>query len=319
MPLLKPISFTVSRQLRAPGAPHLRASCVPRLRSVVGAHGELIDTVVCASGATLGAFDHQRTINLLEEAVLSNMVLRRQLAEVQAAHAMVKRENDLREEFASMAAHELRAPLQTLSLQTQLRRRMPPGVTASTDRDEAMMQRDERMISNMVRLIDDMRDSARMQHGQMAIAPHPMDLRAMVQRVVQGFEAQAAAAGCVLICFAMDRMAGTWDEFRLEQVLGNMLTNAIRYGPGRPIRIGLEREAKEAVLSVSDNGRGIAQADYERIFERFERAGDHGAAPGLGLGLYISRQIAQQHGGRMEVSSALGRGSDFRLRLPLLA
>ncbi|MDP4078789.1 sensor histidine kinase KdpD, partial [Acidovorax sp. A1169] len=91
------------------------------------------------------------------------------------------------------------------------------------------------------------------------------------------------------------------------------------YGPGKPICVSLERLPMEAVLSVSDGGRGIAQADCGRIFERFERAGDYGAAPGLGLGLYISRQIAREHGGSIDVRSELGCGSVFKLHLPLPA
>ncbi|RYG09340.1 MAG: HAMP domain-containing histidine kinase [Burkholderiales bacterium] len=250
---------------------------------------------------------------------LSNMVLRRQLAEVQAARALLRDEIDLREEFTSMAAHELRTPLNTLYLQTQVRRHMPAGASVGDDRNEAMVQRDERMIANMVRLIDDMRDTARMQHGRMPIHPQPMDLAGMVVRVVQGFEAQAAAAGCALTFAVPETLHGYWDDFRLEQVLGNLLTNAIRYGPGSPIHVQLECRPPQAVLSVHDGGRGIAPEDCGRVFERFVRAGDHSTAPGLGLGLYISRQIAQEHGGSLDVRSALGSGSVFSLSLPLSA
>ena len=314
-----PIDFVASHRYAYIGVLRMPDRCVPHLRPVRGGDGVPVDTLVGICGATLGAFDNQRTISLLEEAVLSNMVLRRQLAELQAAHSMLQHENELREEFTSMAAHELRTPLNTLYLQTQMRRRAAPGAAHSAERDEAMVQRDERMIGNMVRLIDDMRDAARIQHGQMAISPQPMDLALMVARVSHGFEAQAATAGCELSFTAPSCLQGTWDEFRLEQVLGNLLTNAIRYGPGKPIQVRLERQSRQAVLSVSDGGRGIARADCARIFERFERAGDAGSTPGLGLGLYISRQIAREHGGSISVRSELGQGSVFELQLPLAA
>ncbi|MDP4076336.1 sensor histidine kinase KdpD, partial [Acidovorax sp. A1169] len=220
--------LTISDQILDRRNALLQERCEPRLRSVVGCDGVLISTIVCASGATLGAFDHQRTIDLLEEAVLSNMLLRRQLAELQAAQVMLQRQNDLREEFTSVAVHELRTPLQTLYLQTQMRLRVPRSDILSVDRNAAMMQRDERMIKNMVRLIDDIRDAARMEHGAMSILTRPMDLAHLVSRVAVGFEAQAAAAGCELSYATPDTVAGIWDEFRLEQVLGNLLTNAIR-------------------------------------------------------------------------------------------
>ena len=184
------INFIAPRPLGDPADPRLQEECAPRMRTVVGIDGALTRTMVCASGATLGAFDHQRTIDLMEEAVLSNMGLRAQLAELQAAHAMLHHENELREEFTSMAAHELLTPLQTLSMQAQIRRRTVATDTASVERNEAMLQRDERMIGNMVRLIDDMRDSARMEHGKMAITPQPMDLALMVGRVARGFQAR---------------------------------------------------------------------------------------------------------------------------------
>lgn len=318
MTTVQPIEFTPPRPTLA-GGPLAHDGCAARPRTVVAIDGTLVQTMVCAAGATLGAFDHQRTINLLEEAVLSNMLLRRQLAEVQAARALLRHEVDLREEFTSMAAHELRTPLNTLYLQTQVRRHMPVGASVGDASNEAMVQRDERMIANMVRLIDDMRDTSRMQQGGMPIHPQTMDLAGMVGRVVQGFEAQAAAAGCVLTCAAPEQLKGYWDEFRIEQVLGNLLTNAIRYGPGKPIHVDMASAPPHAVLKVHDRGRGIAPEDCERVFERFVRAGDPSTAPGLGLGLYISRQIAQEHGGSLEVHNAVGSGSVFTLKLPLTA
>jgi signal transduction histidine kinase len=111
------------------------------------------------------------------------------------------------------------------------------------------------------------------------------------------------------------------DEFRIEQVITNLLTNALRYGQGKPVAVavGVREEAPEAFVSVRDQGMGIAPADQERIFEQFERTEGAAQVAGLGLGLYIARQIAQAHRGRLEVRSTAGEGAEFVLSLPLAA
>jgi signal transduction histidine kinase len=111
-------------------------------------------------------------------------------------------------------------------------------------------------------------------------------------------------------------VAGEWDEFRLEQVVVNLLTNALRYGAGKPIRVELEQLPGAAAIRVSDQGVGIAPDDQARVFERFVRVGERTRAPGLGLGLYITRQLVEAHGGTISVESTLGEGSTFTVALP---
>jgi signal transduction histidine kinase len=218
----------------------------------------------------------------------------------------------------SMIAHELRNPLNSVYLQAQLRRKVlssskPPDPHAMLK----MVERDERQIRSMVRLLDDMLDVSRARTGRLSMAPSPFDLAASVTAVVEAFQEQASAAGVELTLAAPDSLPVDGDEFRIDQVVTNLLTNALRYGGGKPVAVTVAPSGNEALVSVRDQGMGIAEADQERIFEQFERTEGAAQVPGLGLGLYIARQIAQAHQGRLEVRSRPGEGAEFILSLPL--
>jgi len=221
--------------------------------------------------------------------------------------------------FVADASHELRTPLNTLFLQTQIRKmNLEKGNPAafSTEQQRQGVERDQRQIQNMVKLIDDMLDVSRLRRGALAIWPKPTDLSLLVRRVMDGFADQAASAGCEIHLKAPPAISGVWDEFRIEQVVANLLTNATRYGAGKPVDVSVESVPGGARLSVRDRGRGIAPQDQERIFGQFERAVDKDQIPGLGLGLYITRQILAAHGGSISVSSVPGEGATFVVNLP---
>ena len=246
----------------------------------------------------------------------------RQRQELQAAKAELQRAVAMRDDFMSMIAHELRNPLNSVYLQTQLRRRMmtgPKGLDAPTMLK--MVERDERQIRSMVRLLDDMLDVSRARTGHLAMVPAPFDLAQSSREVVAAIQEQAIAAGVAITIAAPEALPVVGDEFRIEQVITNLLTNALRYGRGRPVAVtvGQREQEAEAFVSVRDQGLGIAPADQERIFEQFERAEGTNQVPGLGLGLYIARQIAQAHEGRLEVRSTPGEGAEFVLSLPVRA
>jgi signal transduction histidine kinase len=171
----------------------------------------------------------------------------------------------------------------------------------------------------MVRLLDDMLDVSRARTGKLAIVPAPFDLSASAAAVVEAIQEQASAGGVQLTLAAPPSLVIEGDEFRIEQVITNLLTNALRYGEGKPVAVtvGQREDEREVFVSVRDQGMGVAPADQERIFEQFERTEGVSQVPGLGLGLYIARQIAQAHQGRLEVRSARGEGSEFILSLPL--
>ena len=244
----------------------------------------------------------------------------RQRQELQAAKSELQRAVTMRDDFMSLIAHELRNPLNSVYLQAQLRRKMlssprPPDPQAMIK----MVERDERQIRSMVRLLDDMLDVSRARTGNLAIVPGPFDLAASARAVVEAIQAQAEGSGVALTLAAPDTLPLMGDEFRVEQVITNLLTNALRYGQRKPIAVtvGTREHELEAFVSVRDQGMGIAEADQERIFEQFERTDGVSQIAGLGLGLFIARQIAQAHQGRLEVRSAPGEGAEFILSLPL--
>jgi len=241
--------------------------------------------------------------------------------QLQAAQTELQRAVRMRDDFMSMVSHELRTPLNTLYLETQVRKmHLGRGNLApfSPEHLPAMIERDQRQIQNMVRLIDDMLDVTRLRQGALSIRPKPFDLAAMARRVVESLANQADAVGSTLELHAPAEVPGTWDEFRIEQVLTNLLTNALRYGGGKPVAVEVAAGAGGRVrMSVRDRGIGIAPQDQARIFEQFERTDDSRRhAAGLGLGLFITREIVRAHGGAITVESRPGEGSCFEVTLP---
>ncbi len=246
----------------------------------------------------------------------------RQRQELQEAKAQLQRAVSMRDDFMSMIAHELRNPLNSVYLQAQLRRKMVGGPKQPDAQSMLrMVERDERQIRSMVRLLDDMLDVSRARTGKLTIVPAPFDLAASAQVVVEAIQEQAKVMGVQVTLAAPPALAIVGDEFRVEQVITNLLTNALRYGERKPVAVtvGVRGDVPEAFVSVRDQGMGIAPADQARIFEQFERTEGAAQVAGLGLGLYIARQIAQAHKGRLEVRSAPGEGAEFLLSLPLPA
>lgn len=258
----------------------------------------------------------QRQVAALERSRREQEVL---LKELHATQQELQRSLRMRDEFMSLVAHELRTPLNTLFLETQMRSlQVRKGNLAAFDAEKlsAMVTRDERQIKAMIRLIDDMLDVSRIRSGTLSIRPAQVELMALLERVVSDLSLQAAAAGCTLALTPHAPVAGCWDEFRIEQVIVNLLTNALRYGGSRPVEVSVQDGPGQVRIDVRDQGRGIAPEDVQRIFEPYERGARNGEPKGLGLGLYISRQLAQSHGGQLSVQSKPGEGSVFSLTLP---
>lgn len=258
----------------------------------------------------------RRQVEALEAARREQQAL---LEKLNAAQLELERAVKMRDDFMSIVAHELRTPLNTLFLEAQLRRmQLERGNMAAFGPAhlDKMVARDDRQIRNMVRLIDDMLDVSRIRSGTLSVRPMQVELSALLQRVINDLEQQAGAVGSVISLDAAQPVAGWWDEFRIEQVIVNLLTNALRYGSGKPVEVTLRSTPEGAHIQVRDHGIGISPEDQQRIFRQFERAGDGRAVDGLGLGLYITRQLIEAHGGTIRVHSEPGQGSVFSLNLP---
>ncbi len=241
------------------------------------------------------------------------------LTELRETQAELQKAVQMRDSFMSIASHELRTPLNGLILDVQLRKlRLEQGRTDAftPDKLHEMIARDERQIRSLSRLIDDMLDVSRIRTGKLSVIPQPGDLGVLAGNVVEGLAAQFASQGNHIDLQVDGPAPVMMDEFRIEQVLANLLTNALRYGGGKPVLVRVSSEGETVRAEVRDQGMGISEADQRRVFEQFERVCEAGVAQGLGLGLFISEQIVQAHGGRIELSSRLGEGSCFSVLLP---
>jgi signal transduction histidine kinase len=259
----------------------------------------------------------RRQVEALETSRKEQELLMQQLTATQGELQAAVRTRD---DFISMASHELRTPLNTLYLESQLRKmQLDRGRADIFDLPylHAMVARDRRQIEAMMRLIDDMMDASRINSKQLSIRPVPMELSALLARVVENLSHQAAAAGSAISLDAGQPVTALWDEFRIEQVVINLLTNALRYGEGKPVAVSLRLLPEGACISVRDQGRGISVANQQRIFEQFSRIASDDGTGGLGLGLFITRQLVQAHGGSIRVESRQGEGSVFTVTLPL--
>jgi signal transduction histidine kinase len=220
-----------------------------------------------------------------------------------------------RDEFLSVASHELNTPLATLTLQLdEILLRARNNERELPDRGVVLARR---QVERLSRLVSNLLDVSRITSEQIQLRIAEVDLSAITREVLDQFAAEMARAGCATEIDASKPVMGRWDPLRIEQVIANLLSNACKYGAGKPIRVEVGMAGPRARLSVRDHGIGIAPADRERIFERFERAASARHYGGLGLGLYITRQVVEAHGGTIWVASHAGAGSTFSVELPL--
>ncbi len=258
-----------------------------------------------------------RQLEALEQSRREQEVL---LDELRSTQAELEGAVRMRDDFMSIVSHELKTPLNSLILEVQLRK-LQLGrnnfEVFSEERLRNMVDKDERQIQSLIRLIDDMLDVSRIRTGKLSIRPSRTDLAQLVGNVVESFAAQMEACGCELQLERNEPIIGVWDAFRIEQVLANLLTNAMRYGAGKPVHVSAVACAEGACIEVRDHGIGISPQSLERIFCQFERAEGSESSAGLGLGLFIADQIVRAHNGRIQVQSEEGQGSLFRVLLPL--
>jgi signal transduction histidine kinase len=174
-----------------------------------------------------------------------------------------------------------------------------------------------RQTRRLATLVDDLLDVSRITAGRLALELEPVDLAQVTEEVLSHFAAEAERARCQVTLHTEGSVVGRWDRSRLEQVVTNLLGNAVKYGAGAPIDLSVAARDGMARLKVQDHGIGIAPERQARIFEQFERAVSSRHYGGLGLGLFIVRRIVESLGGSVGVESALEAGSTFTVELPL--
>jgi signal transduction histidine kinase len=221
-----------------------------------------------------------------------------------------------REKLISIAAHELRGPICSVRLCIQALKRMERSAPSKGGRLLEIMDREERRLA---RLIDELLDLTRLRSGQFHLDLEPVDLCDVIREVASRMTLDASRSGSELEVRLGGPLVGQWDRTRLDQVVTNLVANAIKFGQKRPITISAEADLDGncARLVVADHGVGIEPEIQQRIFEPFKRAVAGRRYEGLGLGLYIVRNIVGQLGGSVSVNSAPGRGATFTVELPL--
>lgn len=242
------------------------------------------------------------------------------LAELKETQIELERSVQARDDFMSIASHELKTPLTSLTLQSQMRKRgLEKGDPSlfTLERLTKMFDGDAKQLDRINHLIDDMLDISRISSGKLSMRFERFDLGELARDLMDRSAEQFVAAGCTVELEASLPVVGNWDRFRMEQVLMNLLTNAIRYGAGKPVSVQVNVDQDRARMVVRNHGRGIAKENHEVIFQRFERAEPGSETRGLGLGLYIVKQILEAHHGSIRVESELGQGATFVVELPL--
>jgi signal transduction histidine kinase len=241
----------------------------------------------------------------------------RMLTEIERRQDEALRAVRVRDEFLSVASHELKTPLTSLKLQVQGLLEMPPQIPDGKDAErlKSSFALTERQVRRLERLIGNLLDVSRIAVGRFQLQVEDVDLVSIVRDVAAQFSAEIHRARYTLDLKLPESARGKWDPLRLEQVVVNLLSNALKYGNGKPIELAVEVQNGHARLSVRDQGIGVEEVHHERIFERFERAVSLNYG-GLGLGLYITKQIVLAHGGSIRVESAPGAGSTFVVEIP---
>lgn len=242
------------------------------------------------------------------------------ITDQKVSEEMLKEAIRARDEFLSVASHELKTPISSVKLYMQsILRFSKAGKEPILPSTETRLVSALNQVDRLTNLVDDLLEVTRMANGKLHYEFSEMDLSPVVEQTLSGFADAADAAGCEISFAPAGPVVGNWDRFRLEQVVSNLVSNAIRYGRGKPIVVSLRLEEASAILSVKDEGIGIPPESQERIFDRFEQMNTSRKVGGLGLGLYIVKQIVTAHRGTVKVDSRPGEGSVFSVRLPLQA
>jgi len=223
----------------------------------------------------------------------------------------------MRDEFIGVASHELFTPITSLVVAVRGLWDLYPQAGDGANPGTRLLRGAERQIHRLSHLVKELLDVTRIDGGRLSLSLEDVDLCEVARETVDRFAPELERDQILVRLSATGPVVGRWDRSRLEQVTTNLLTNAIKFGEGKPIEMSVCATPGGAELAVLDHGIGIASDRQALIFERFQRAVSSRHFAGLGLGLFISRQIVEAHGGRLHLESAPGAGSKFRVELPV--
>jgi signal transduction histidine kinase len=227
-----------------------------------------------------------------------------------------------RTDLMSITSHEIKTPLTSLRLQAQvMRRNYEKGQfdAFSVEKLGKFIELNERQVTRLVRLVDEMLDFTRIEQGKFVLSRESFALKDMIIEINDRFAEQFKQAGVSLETSIEVEGSGNYDRFRLEQAYSNLIVNGLRYGQGKPIHVKLAQshDGGRYQISVRDEGIGVDPMNFERIFGRFERAISASDVSGLGLGLFITHTIVEAHAGKIWVESpGKNQGSTFVMELP---
>ena len=217
------------------------------------------------------------------------------------------------EDMLAIASHDLKSPLSAILLNVQSILHAPQPLPTSL---RARLQRVEELVRQSAQLVSDILSVERGNKGAPPMKPEAIDLKAFIHSTMASFKEQLEASGCSVLVSAPGSISGVWDRVCLTQIVTNLLSNAIKYGKGNPLEIVLEQQDDDVLIVIADKGIGLAVADQQRIFERFEQLCPTDPWSGSGLGLWIVNKAAERMGGLVQLHSAPGGGATFVVHLP---
>ncbi|QRN95145.1 response regulator [Archangium violaceum] len=219
-----------------------------------------------------------------------------------------------RDDFLTVASHELKTPLTSFQLNLNAIERGLSHLSQHSVGERLDVAR--RSVRRLARLIETLLDVSQLTTGRLQLEPERVDLASLVGEVVADSQDEARRQGTSLNVHIESPLTGCFDRDRMEQAVHHLVSNALKFGQGRPVEVSLRSNGNGAVLTVVDHGIGIPPADRARIFERFERAVSVRNFGGLGLGLWVTRQVVEAHQGAIHVEDTPGGGATFHVQLP---
>lgn len=327
-----PLEALIPARFRAAHSVHTQEySAAPRVRPMgIGLQLTALTKEGREVPVDISIAPYQAGPETLTIAAIRDVTERRRFEEREQAVRRAEEEIRQRDEILTIASHELRAPVGSLQLQVSMLQRVATGTAndVSTVREamgktagelDAMRDRMamiERHARRLARLIEQLLDASRIRVRQLPLKLEETDLSDLARETVGTLRDEVEGTGSALTLAAAPPVVGLWDPVRIEQVIANLLLNAAKFGRGKPITVSVDGDAENGRVSIRDEGIGIGPEDRERIFLPFERAVGAGGVMGLGLGLYIARQIVDAHGGSLTLESEAGAGSTFTVELP---